>query len=56
MLGEHGFHQALVASGVRGCERVFEDFIQLTILNLGWDVLTLKEFLGGGAFFWIVLQ
>ena len=45
MLREHSFHETLVARGVRGRERVLKYFIELAVFNLGWNVLTLQEFL-----------
>ena len=55
MLGEHGFHQALVAGGVSGGEGVFKNFIQLTVLDLGWDVLALKKLLRRGSLLRVML-
>jgi len=56
MLGECGFYQPLVASRVCGGKRVFKDLIQLAVFDLGWNVLALKQLLGGRPFLWIVLQ
>ena len=54
MLREHSFHETLVARGVRGRERVLKYFIELAVFNLGWDVLTLQEFLRCGTFLGVV--